>query len=326
LIDEIGGWLDRLQREAADAPARFAATVGMLSDAVFDVLTREAEPARWQSVLVGINAVEQVQVGGTAFKVGPCPTLSPGWLDAAADDSPEWRLALSLGSAARGYIEERTIDSVRANTLPLDPKKRWTFAVGADKRLIKDPRVVMMGRSPLNDLVSLVERRLVEASQAGSRTLPIVARHGAGARLDDLARFLAGEVDVERAVALGRALMAVDWGRVWLPRFRVDSRGERPDEGWEAVRLCTLPFAVRERTIATEPAIIRRLASGDATGAVETAIRRLRASGFRPPVSVAIANPMTACLWAAALAFPIEPVVAAAIAARFENATATETK
>lgn len=324
-IDEISGWLDRLQREAEDAPARFSASVGVLLDGVFDVLTREAEPMRWQSVLAAIDEVERVQASGTAFKVGPCPPLSPGWLDAAANDSPEWRLALALGSGARGYNYERPVDPVRAHALPIDPKKSWSYATGADKRLINDPRVIMTGRDPLSDLVALVERRFIESSQAGSRTLLLVPRHGAGAKLDDLARFLAGEVDVKRVVSLGRALMALDWKRVRLPRVRVDSHGDRPDEAWEALRLCALPFPVRERMIATEPAMFRRLASGDAAGAVELALRRLRASGLRPPLVAAIADPTTAHRWAAAFAFPIEPAVAETMSDRFQNPTSRET-
>lgn len=325
LIDEIGSWIDRLQREAGDAPARFSVCVGVLADAVFDVLTREAEPARWQSVLAAIDEVQRVQASGTAFKVGPCPRLSSGWLTAAADDSPEWRLALSLGSAARGYKDGRPFDSVRAHALPLDPKKGWSYAISADKRLINDPRVVMMGRDPLSDLIALVERRLVEAAQRGSRTLPVVAAYRAGARLDDLARFLAGEVDVERIAVLGRTLMAIDWEHVRLPPVRVDSRAERPDEAWQALRLCALPFAVRDRTIAIEPAMFRRLASGDAPGAVELALRRLWMAGLRPPLAAAIADPTTARRWAAGFAFPIAPAVAAAMTDSFENPTAKET-
>jgi CRISPR-associated protein Csx17 len=325
LIDEIGGWIDRLQREADDAPTRFSVSVGVLADAVFDVLTREAEPARWQSVLAAIDEVQRVQASGTAFKIGPCPPLSEGWLDVATDDSPEWRLALSLGSAARGYKDGRPFDSVRAHALPLDPKKGWRYAAGADKRLVNDPRVVMTGRDPLGDLIALVERRLVEASQRGSRALPLVAVYGAGARLDDLTRFLTGEVDVERVVGLGRALMALDWEHVRRPRAQIRSRSHRPDEAWEALRLCALPFAVRERTIATDPAMFRRLASGDVSGAVELALRRLRASGFRPPLAAAIADPRSARRWAAAFAFPIDPAVAGTMADRFENPTAMET-
>lgn len=325
LIDEIGAWIDRLQREAADAPARFSVAVAVLANAAFDVLTREAEPARWQSVLAAIDEVQRVQASGTVYKIGPCPTLSAGWLDAAADDSPEWRLALSLGSAARGYKDGRPFDSVRAHALPLDPKKRRRYATGADNRLLKDPRVVMTGRDPLGDLIALVERRLVEASQRGNRTLPLVPAYGAGARLDDVARFLTGEVDDERVVALGRALMALDWEHVRRPRTQIGSRSHRPDEAWEALRLCALPFAVHDRTIATDPALFRRLASGDVSGAVELALRRLRAYGFRPPLAAAIADARSARRWAAAFAFPIAPAIVNAMGERFVNPTARET-
>lgn len=324
LIDEIGGWIDRLQREASDAPARFTVSVGVLADAVFDVLTREAEPARWQSVLAAVDAVQRVQASGTNFRVGPCPRLSAGWLAAAEDHSSEWRLGLALGSAARGYKDGRPLDSVRAHALPFDPKKGWRYATTMDKRLVNDPRVVMTARDSLGDLIALVGRRLVEAAQRGSRTLPLVAARGAGARLDDLARLLAGEVDVDRIVALGRALMALDWEHVRLPRPAVDSRGHRPDEAWEALRLCAIPFPVRERTIATDPAMFRRLASGDTSGAVEIALRRLRASGLRPPLGAAIADSTSARLWAAAFAFPVDPAVVSTMADRFESPTAKE--
>lgn len=325
LIDEIGGWLDRLLREADDAPARLSTSVSVLADVVFDVLTREAEPARWQAVLVAIDDVQRIQASGTGFKVGPCPTLSAGWLDAAADESPEWRLALSLGSAARGYKDGRPFDSVRAHALPLDPKKGWRYATGADKRIVKDPRVVMTGRAPIGDLIALVERRLIEASQRGDRTLPLVAAYGAGARLNDLARFLEGEVDVERVVALGRALMALNWKHVHLPRARVEPGGSRPDEAWDTLRLCALPFPVDDRTVATEPAMFRRLASGDVSGAVDLALRRLRSSGLRPPLAAVIADPASARRWAAAFAFPIDRAAASTMAERFENPTTTET-
>lgn len=325
LLDKLRPWIDKVHREARKkgATSRSVLAERRLSQAAFRA-SQSMSPRVWQDLLITCSSIEGLHASGTGFGAGPCPTLSPGWLDAATDDSPEWRLALSLGSAAGEYKKGRPVDPVRPHALPIDPKKGWRYAVGADKRLINDPRVVVTGRDPLSDLVALVERRFVEASQRASRTLPLVAQYGAGARLDDLSRFLAGEVDVERIVALGCALMALDWSHA-RPCVPVDSRGDRPDEGWEALRLCALPFAVHDRNIAAEPAMFRRLASGDTAGAVELALRRLRASGFRPPLTVAIADPTTAHRWAAAFAFPIAPAVAAAMADRFENPTTRET-
>ncbi|MCC7140611.1 MAG: type I-U CRISPR-associated protein Csx17, partial [Candidatus Eisenbacteria bacterium] len=325
LIDEIAVWLERLQRAAEDSPARLSSAVGQLADAAFNVLTSEADAGRWQELLAAVDQVQRVQASGTAFEIGPCPRLSREWLNVAADNTPEWRLALALGSAARGYDREgRAVDSVRVHALPLDQKKWGRFAIGAEKRLAHDPRAVMKGRDPLGDLVALVARRFVEDSQRGGRTLPLVAARGAGARLDDLCRFMGSELDVERIVSMGRALMAIDWARVRLPTRSPEARNFHPDEAWASMRLCSLPFAVHGRAIATDPAMFRRLAAGDVAGAVELALRRLRAAGFRPPLIGATADPEVARRWAAAFAFPIEPGAAGAMADRFENPSAME--
>lgn len=326
LLDELRPWLAKVHREARGkaTTSRVEFAERSLSQAAFVALQGDA-PSGWQAVLLACARVEAIHAHGSGFAAGPCPALSPGWLDAADNDSPEWRLARALGSAARGYTDGAPFDSVRAHALPLDPKAPWRYATGADKRLLNDPRVVMGGRDPLGDLIALVERRFIEASQRGSRTLPLVAAFGMGARLDDLARFVTGEVDVERVVMLARALMSIDWKRVRRRRPEAHPWSDRPDEAWEALRLCGLPFTVRERSITAEPAIFRRLSSGDVPTAIELALRRLRASGFRPPLTAGIADSTTARRWAAAFAFPIDAAVACAIADRFETPTATET-
>lgn len=325
LIDGISEWLLRLQRGIDGASVRFSVSLGVLLDAVFDAVTREAEPTRWQSILAAIVEIEMIQANGTACKAGPCPSLDPSWLDAAADNSPEWRLALALGSAAQEYKHGYPFDSVRAHALPLTNGKHLKYTIGADKRLINDPRVVMTGRDPLNDLIALVDRRLIEASQSGNRTLPLVASYGAGANLDDLARFLNGEVDIARTVRLGRALMAINWKQSRLKYERNKSQGNRPDEAWEALRLCALPFPLQNQLIPTEPSMFRRLETGDVSGAVEIALRRLRTSGFCPPIATAVADSITARRWAAALAFPISHAVANTMTDRFKPAHTKET-
>lgn len=51
--------------------------------------------------------------------------------------------------------------------------------------------------------------------------------------------------------------------------------------------------------------MIRRLQSGDAAGAVDIAIRRLRGAGLAVPFASATCSQDAGLLWAAALAFPI---------------------
>lgn len=326
LLDEIDTWLHRLHRTARgkSAPARFVAAQRRVADSAM-AACESSSPGSWQDLLIACSAIEAIQAGGTCFDAGPLPRISSGWIDAAGDDSPEWSLAVALGSAAAGYEKGRPIDTVRAHALPLAKGGR-RFATN-DKRLAKDPRVVLNGRYAISDLIALVERRLIEASQGGQRTLPLVAAPGAGARTEDLAAFLDGNVDADRVVRLARALMAVRWrGSVGRrPAAGVANRSPILDEAWQAMRLCGLPFEVAERRTPIDLAMFRRLASGDAAGATTIALARLKAVGFRAPLVAAMADVATSRRWAAALAFPIEPPVAEAMAEHFTNHVTLET-
>jgi CRISPR-associated protein Csx17 len=320
LIDDLAPWLDRLQRLARDkhAPARLVHAERRFADAVFAVLTHDDSADRWQAVLLAAAAIEAIQVSGTAFKTGPIPALSPEWVTAANDGSVEWRLACALGSAAANYDRDgRQHDPVRHHWLPLEKGARRFRE--KDKRLVRDSRVVIGGRDAAVDLAAIIERRLIEAAQRGQRNVPLVAARGCGAHPADLAAIIAGNVDLDRISALSRAFMAVRWDR-WKSVARpVVPSDARPDEAWIALRLVHLPWPLDEhRTIFADDAIIRRLMSGDGTAAVDIALRRLRASGLRPPIRGAAADAATSRLWAAALAFPISHHCAHTMARPFE--------
>jgi CRISPR-associated protein Csx17 len=305
LVDDLAVWLDRLQRAARDdnAPARLTLVERALADAVFAALTHDETPDRWQAVLLAASAAEAVLATGTAFRAGPIPPLSPEWLVAADDGTAEWRLACALGSAAAEHSSRRLKDPVRHHWLPLQRGAR-RFAEN-DKRLALDPRVVMTGRSASSDFAAIVERRLIEATQAGQRALPLVARWGYEAEPSDLLQMLEGSVDVDRISALARALMALRWNRVPAKRSISGRQEASLPEAWVALRLTSLPWPIEDRPIPVEIAMFRRLRSGDGTGAVEIALRRLRAVGCRPPLQAGFVNEATASLWAASLVFPV---------------------
>jgi len=322
LVDDLAPWLDRLQRAAIDknAPARMVQAERHLSNEVFVSLTCEGSSSRWQAVLNAAVEIEAIQATGTGYKAGPIPPLSPQWLVAGNDDSIEWRLACALGSAAAYYNPKtyRAVDPVRHHWLPLQPGG-FRFAE-SDKRLAQDTRVVMKGRDAIMDLCALVQRRTIEAEQGGKRNLPLESAYGYAANIHDLAELIAGRVDIDTVVTLARALMAITWNKR-LPPPTAPPKSERlwPDEAWIALRLASLPWPLEDgRQIPTDAAMMRRLASGDGAGAVEVALRRLRASGLRTPLVAAVTDPTTARLWAASLAFPISKQTATRLAKKFE--------
>jgi len=319
LIDDLAVWLDRLRRASQDdhVSARLALAERRLADAAFSALTHDHAPARWQAILCEAVAVEAVLASGTAIGVGPIPPLGPEWLRAADDGSPEWRLACAFGSAAGSYTRlRRARDPVRHHWLPLEAGARRLRV--SDKRLLRDPRVVMAGRDAVTDFAAVVERRLVEASQTGSRRFPLVAAAGFEASPQDLAALVAGQLDLGRVSALARALMAVRWDRTSAHVASATTVGDWPDEAFTTLRLALLPWELDGGlSIAVDGGVVRRLAAGDGAGAVSIALRRLRAAGLRPPLRGACSDASTTRSWAAALAFPISHRSACAMARRY---------
>lgn len=318
-IDDLDSWLRRLRREARDrnAPARLVTVEKRLSDALFAVADRPRRPECWQAVLFQLTDVQETMVRGTGFAAQPVPRLRPEWVAASYDGTAEFRLALAFALQARGFRRESgtPVDPVRRHWLSLDRKQPWRFATtgtGAGAALDVQPDVVMRGRRGLDDAIALVERRLVEASQREGRHLPLKAAPRASAGVADLTVLLAGGVDLDRTLTLARALMALDrkaWAEQYIPIEPPRASGW-PDDAWLAIRLCMLPWPLRtqagfELDIGADPAIVRRLAVGDAASAFGLASRRLAAAGVRCTVRTSTATPDTARLWAAALAFPI---------------------
>jgi CRISPR-associated protein Csx17 len=320
LIDDLAAWIDRIERRSRDsnAPARLVHAERRLADAVFAALTHDHTPDRWQAILLAAADIEAMQATGTGIDAGVLGGLKPEWVEAINDGSPEFRLALALGSAAASYFKGKPSDPIRHHVLPLEPGAR-RFQT-ADKRLVNDPRVVVSGRDPIRDLAAIVERRLIEAMQRGQRRSRLVAAAGCGARFGDLAQFLSGAIELDRLFGLARVFMAIRWDQ-WdklkhAPRYSRTDQSERPDECWLAVRLCCLPFAIDEmHDIPADERVVRLLISGDAGRAIEIACQRLRSVGIRPPLYAGTADPETARRWAAALAFPIPRGTARRVAA-----------
>lgn len=306
LVDDLASWLDRLRRCARDknAPARLQSAERRLSDAVFEALSRPAEPRCWQGVLLCAADVEALLVPGTPKNAGPIPKLRVEWIAATDDGTPEYRLAAALGTArAETRRSGSALDGVRGHFLPLDARGRLAVqGAGLSPRVAHDPRVVA-GAAPEDVLLGLVERRIVESESGAARRLPLVAVPGLGASLPDVASFIGGGVDCSFVLRLARAFAAVD---VRGPLPLRAARGEVPEDAWLVLRLAHLAAPLADgRSVPVDPAIIRRLRSGDAPGALALVVRRLRGAGFAVPLACGTTDPARARRWGAALAFPL---------------------
>lgn len=310
-LDDLTSWIVRLRRQARDknASTRLTHTEHRLTNALFAVVRQPSDTTRWQEVLLRMADVEVLQIRGSGTKAGPIPRLRPEWVEAADDGSPEIRLALAFALQSGPRNAGKLATGVRRHWLTLE---KGRFKGTSSDRVIQ-------ARNGIDDAIALVSRRLIEAAQNGMRQLPLLPGFGCAASRHDLARLVAGDVDLDRCLTLARALMALDLRACQSrpPRLLTPAPSDWPDDAWNAIRLALLPWPLPDgRHAGCDPAIVRRLESGDLAAALTIAIRRLRAAGIPCTVRAGTAPPETARRYAAALAFPIARDTAAQLAQR----------
>jgi CRISPR-associated protein Csx17 len=224
-------------------------------------------------VLVALGALERAVSRSPAAreKVWPLARLSAEWYAAADDVSAEFRLAAAFASW-RAVEQSGTL---RQHLEPVDPQgRKWVEATPT------------WGRGdPLANVVAIARRRLLNAP---AREGPKKESPLAGAPTITAAAFAAlldGRLDRARFadLAFGLALLP------FIPSGEPSEREQRPARHIPNV-FCVLRAVTSPRFLADDdkgqhPApkvalsILARLAARDLRGAVELAVRRLRASG-----------------------------------------------
>ena len=175
-LDDLDAWLPRLRRTTRDvhAPIRIKNAERRLSAEIFGLTQHPNDPLRWQSILGAMADIESIQVHGVGYQAGPIPRLRPEWIVAANDGSTEFRLAVAFALQAAGFVGSHAAprDAIRRHWIPLrhhQPTRYATTGTGSQSRIQSDPGVVMTGRRGADDAIAVVERRLIEAAQVGTR-------------------------------------------------------------------------------------------------------------------------------------------------------------
>jgi CRISPR-associated protein Csx17 len=331
-LDDLELWLWRLRRRTRTTQAahRLAQAERRLTDALLAIAQHPDQPTHWKRGLLCLADIEAIQNAGSGYEAGPIPPLDPEWVRAAHDgDDVELRLALAfaLQTEELSGAERDACASVRRYWVSLEGGRFATTGTAPLIRLARRPDRVMQARRGVDDASALIARSLLEASRRGIRKWVLKPTRDAAVSAADLALVLTGAVDLDRTLRLARALMAIDL-RKWAQRPVVlpPSVGpEMPDDAWLAIRLTLLPYCLWPgQRIAADPAILRRLESGDASAAIDLALARLRVYGMQPVIRMGTVSADAARLWAAALAFPITFQTARVFARRLDSNFARE--
>src|SRR5690606_32702727 len=113
------------------------------------------------------------------------------------------------------------------------------------------------------------------------------------ARLDDVDRFLAGELDNQRLAGLVWGLASIDWAQATTGLDRIDRPGGSGQgvPAYAILKLCAAGQVVRGQEVPLNRVVFRWACSGQLPEASRLASRRLRASGLPPAVEVLSGSP-----------------------------------
>jgi CRISPR-associated protein Csx17 len=287
LLDEVYSWFSRLRWAAQDkrTPARVSRAMRQLEDAFFAV-TRNVEASE---ALLALGDAERALGDALAFtkKAGLQPIaqrLSEGW-SALVDDSIEARLGVCLGQRL-GF---------RRRLLPIDVDnpRQWGRA--------DDSGFVFSNRPLVDNLHALLLRDDVEAQQREMDSLGSEESITASCRLDDLARFIEGDVDdvaIERWARAGSLLSRP-------PRFDDSDDATGVPATFAVLRLVHSRALDDNTKLKRTSTALARACAGDAEGATTAALLRLSAVGRALPVAALVEPSQRTRRIAAALAFPL---------------------
>lgn len=314
----LDAWLESFRSAASgnNAPSRANRSLRRLETAILE-LCREKSPVNLQEVLIALGEAESVLSLSPKWRAEafqhPVPLLSPQWVQECDDhQSTEFRLAASLAAmysdnvgSLRPYCEP-----VVVNGSQREGGMRWVEWAENSQALC---RVVWNKGRLIDNLMSIVKRRVQEAIQAGfeapdGATVVFPAESPIPSVLPDINQFLAGETDDERLSALFRGLLLIDWAAFDKKGYSATSKPEiaSSSAAYSLLKLCHNPFPVRETYVRLDSAISRLACGGRLDDATRLASRRLLGSGLPPAAKVVAGGSRMAQRIAAAILFPVQ--------------------
>lgn len=285
LLKEMDAWHDRFRGAASgdNVPPRFSSALKHIESAIFN-FCKYGGNSRFAEILCALGKAEKELANGKKYRedkyLRPLSALSPEWLRAADDNSPEFELALSLAGI---YDPEKKIEPIRANIEPVS-YGRWK-----EKGFCN----VWSNAGLSVNLLSVLERRMMDAGRLGCEGLPLASSHKAS--IEAVSKYIAGDVDDDKIKELLLGMILIDHWKPLKKEASFSFEGETQVEDKEhafmprpyaILKLIFLPGGIKthdeEVLVRPEPAITALLRAGRLGEACSIAARRLRGSGMTP--------------------------------------------
>ena len=305
-------WLDFFFRATSDdkTPPRFVRTRKRIEEAIFK-LCATGNVANLRETLIALGAAEAELSDGERFRdeakkkknieLRPLTGLSLRWISDCNDGSDEFSIASAL-AAMRGAGK---VDSFRSNIESFDDASRgWA----------QRSRSVVWSNAGLEEnLASVLQRRSIDARSQSLSHPPVSSSRFAS--LASVDAFLNRETDDEKLEDLLRGLILIDWSQDKALESEIEKRNVPPtlSRAYALLKLLFLPEGKFQSkadaeiiVIKHEPSIVPLLRAGRVPDALDTAARRLRASGVMPLTTDFYLRGEDGARLAAALLIPID--------------------
>ncbi|MGE0876372.1 MAG: type I-U CRISPR-associated protein Csx17 [Burkholderiales bacterium] len=286
-------WLSRFRwfAQGENTARRFLALRERLETATFRLAGRDPTPAEAQSVLVLLGEIQTALSNSKKARetVPPVQRLSERWVRLADDGTPAFRIARALAGLEGMPASPLPL---RAQLFPVHPRvHHWMEEARNAKNAARDDTALRLrlhsglhGRLP-DALATILSRRLWLAEQFGMPDRPLQSPAGAG--LDDVQAFLRDDAMDQRIASLLPGLCQCE-----IPRDAEHKTGEgATPAAFSLLKLCLTPDTTLRRLdllgvdehLRLAAGLLAQLVAGNAGNrAVESAWRRLRASGMSP--------------------------------------------
>jgi CRISPR-associated protein Csx17 len=299
-------WLDFFIRATSDdkTPPRFVLARKRIEEAIFK-LCATGNVAHLRETLVALGAAEAELSDGESFRADknmrPLTGLSLRWVSECDDGSHEFRIASAL-AAMRG---DGKVGSFRSNIESFDDASRsWAQ---------RSTSAVWSKAGLEENLASVLQRRSIDARAQSLSHPPVSSSRFAS--LASVNAFLNRETDDEKLEDLLSGLVLIDWSHDKAPESKIEKRNIPPtlSRTYALLKLLFLPkgefqpkLNAEAIIIKHEPSIIPLLRAGRIPDAIDTAARRLRASGVMPLTNDFYFREADGSRLAAALLIPID--------------------
>jgi CRISPR-associated protein Csx17 len=299
-------WLDLFTRATSDdkTPPRFVRARKRIEEAIFR-LCATGNVAHLRETLIALGAAEAELSDGEKFRgdknLRPLTGLSLRWVSECNDGSDEFRIASAL-AAMRGAGK---VGSFRSNIESFDDASRsWAQ---------RSTSTVWSNAGLDENLASVLQRRSIDARSQSLSHPPVSSSRFAS--LASVNAFLNRETDDEKLEDLLRGLVLIDWSQDKMPESKIEKRNIPPtlSRAYALLKLLFLPEGEFQSkpdaeiiVIKHAPSIIPLLRAGRVPDALDTAVRRLRASGVMPLTTDFYLQEEDGVRLAAALLIPID--------------------